>query len=78
MKQASGKLTLTDSIQVVVQRSGFLELPITVKHAEVASSLPLHHKDPFDRMLLAQASAEAMTLVTVDSRLAEYSINMLV
>jgi PIN domain nuclease of toxin-antitoxin system len=77
IKRSAGKLTLTDSIQVLVQRFGFVELPITMKHGELAASLPLHHKDPFDRMLVAQANAERMTLVTADGRLAVYSVNLL-
>ncbi len=78
IKQASGKLVLSGSIQELVRRSGFLELPITMKHAEKAAALPLHHKDPFDRVLVAQAIEEGLTLVTVDRRLADYGVAVLV
>jgi PIN domain nuclease of toxin-antitoxin system len=57
-----------------VRRSGFRELLITFRHAEVASSLPLHHRDPFDRMLIAQAMCEGLTLVTRNRSFAPYGI----
>jgi PIN domain nuclease of toxin-antitoxin system len=56
---------------------GFLELPITFAHAEFAAGLPLLHRDPFDRMLVAQAIVEQMVLVTADRRLAEYPVKLL-
>lgn len=74
IKQSAGKLTLTDSIKSLAQRFGFIELPITLEHGRMAAALPLHHKDPFDRMLVAQAIAEQMVLVTADGRLAEYLV----
>jgi PIN domain nuclease of toxin-antitoxin system len=77
IKRSAGKLSLTDSIQMLVQRFGFVELPITMEHSELAASLPLHHKDPFDRMLVAQAIVEQMLLVTADRRLAEYPVKLL-
>ncbi len=77
IKRSAGKLSLTDSIQILVQRFGFVELPITMEHSELAASLPLHHKDPFDRMLVAQAIVEQMVLVTADRRLAEYPVKLL-
>ena len=52
--------------------SGYSELPITSEHAVNVESLPMIHKDPFDRILLAQALVEGFTLLTVDRRLAEY------
>lgn len=52
--------------------SGYRELPITGEHAIAVESLPLLHKDPFDRLLLAQARVEGLTLLTVDEQLAEY------
>lgn len=56
----------------VLVENGFRELPITCAHAVVLSRLPLIHADPFDRMLVAQANAEPMVLVTADERLAHY------
>ena len=77
IKRSTGKLTFTDSIRMLVKRFGFVELPITMEHGELAASLVLHHKDPFDRMLVAQAIVEKMVLVTADRRLAEYRVAML-
>ena len=74
IKRSSGKLKLTDSIRILARRFGFIELSITMEHAEFAGSLPLHHKDPFDRMLVAQAMVEGLTLVTVDAAMREYGV----
>jgi len=52
--------------------NGYLELPITGEHAVTIEGLPRLHKDPFDRMLLAQAVAEGMTLLTTDEKLGQY------
>jgi len=77
IKQASGKLTLSHSIQELVRRWGFTALPITMAHAEKAAALPLLHKDPFDRMLVAQAMEEGLIFVTVDRQLAKYGVSIL-
>lgn len=52
--------------------SGYKELPITGNHAVAVGVLPTLHKDPFDRMLVAQAAVEGVTLVTVDVQVAQY------
>ncbi len=52
--------------------NGYAELPVTSQHAVGIDSLPPHHKDPFDRLLLAQATSEGITLVTADAQLARY------
>jgi PIN domain nuclease of toxin-antitoxin system len=51
---------------------GYTELPITSEHAIAVLSLPLIHKDPFDRLLIAQATVEAITLLTADAKIAKY------
>jgi PIN domain nuclease of toxin-antitoxin system len=56
---------------------GFKALPISVDHALAIRKLPLHHNDPFDRMLVAQAQCEEMTLVTADPKIAAYQVPML-
>ena len=61
-----------NTIEAGVEASGFEKLPITLAHAELAARLPPHHADPFDRMLVAQAEAEGLTLVTHDRPLAPY------
>jgi PIN domain nuclease of toxin-antitoxin system len=57
--------------------NGYRELPIAGEHAIAVEALPLLHKDPFDRLLLAQARVEGLTLLTVDQQLAEYGAPVL-
>ncbi len=54
--------------------AGFDDLPITVEHATAAGALPLHHRDPFDRMLIAQARIENLTLVAHDDEITKYDV----
>lgn len=77
IKSALGKLTLPDSVSAGVADSGFQELPIAFSHAERAGRLPHHHRDPFDRMLVAQAQLEDLCLVTHDGRLKPYDVDIL-
>jgi PIN domain nuclease of toxin-antitoxin system len=56
-----------------LESGGFYELPVTSKHAAHVANLPLHHTDPFDRLLIAQAMTESMYLITVDRKMARYS-----
>jgi PIN domain nuclease of toxin-antitoxin system len=72
IKAALGRLEYPDTIDAGVSESGFEKLPITLAHAEHAACLPPHHADPFDRMLVAQAELEGLTLVTHDRNLAPY------
>ena len=69
IKLALGRLRLQDPFASLVEGSGFQELPITFSHAEQLLALPRHHADPFDRMLVAQAQVESLTLVTHDDQL---------
>lgn len=62
-----------DKIAVAAEKTGFSELPVSAKHAAAVCALPLHHRDPFDRILVAQAMAEPARLLTVDSALGRYS-----
>jgi PIN domain nuclease of toxin-antitoxin system len=57
-----------------ITRKGFSAVPITISHGERAGSLPLHHKDPFDRMLIAQALAESLTLVSNERLFDRYGV----
>jgi PIN domain nuclease of toxin-antitoxin system len=77
IKRSSGRVILGESIRLLARRLGFVELPITMEHGELAASLPLHHKDPFDRMLVAQAIVEGLTLVTADDALRVYGVGCL-
>jgi PIN domain nuclease of toxin-antitoxin system len=74
IKRSSGRVILGESIRLLARRLGFVELPITMEHSELAASLPLLHKDPFDRMLVAQAIVEGLTLVTADDVLRGYGV----
>ncbi len=58
-------------------RLGFVALPIDLEHAFGAGTLPTHHRDPFDRMLIAQAQAEGLTIVTVDRAFERYDVPLL-
>ena len=53
--------------------NGYIELPITSEHTAGVASLPNHHKDPFDRLLVAQATVEGITLLTNDANVAAYT-----
>jgi len=55
-----------------IERSGFRELPVSSRHAAGVAQLPMHHNDPFDRLLLAQAMVEPLRFITADSALAAY------
>jgi len=77
IKRAKGRLHYPDHMVSDLIANGFVELPITVSHAERAAALPLHHQDPFDRMLVAQAQAELLALVTTDHRLHSYDVEII-
>ena len=77
IKAALGRLDLPDTIESGVVDSGFEKLPISFSHAERAAALPQHHGDPFDRMLVAQAQIEGLTLVTHDRQLEPYDVAIL-
>jgi len=74
IKSALGKLVIGRSLRALLDDNGFVSLPIDVPHIEALASLPTHHRDPFDRMLVAQARAEHLTLVTKDPLLALYDV----
>ena len=62
----------TGAVRDALQQNGFQELPVSGQHAVALAALPSLHADPFDRMLVAQANAEPMALITTDERLAAY------
>jgi PIN domain nuclease of toxin-antitoxin system len=76
-KQSIGKLDAPRPLSEAVAQGGFQELPITFKHAVAAGNLPLLHRDPFDRMLVAQAGHEQLTLVTGDPQIHRYEVDLL-
>ncbi len=77
IKAALGRLQYPDTIEMGVEASGFEKLPISLAHAEWAARLPLHHRDPFDRILVAQAQAEGLSLVTDDRKILRYDVPVL-
>ena len=74
IKRALGKLAMPDGLTHELTAQGFVSLPITAAHAELAPTLPAHHQDPFDRMLVAQAQLERLTLITADRSLDSYDV----
>ena len=74
---AKGRITAPENLAALVAERGFTHLPLTFHHAEQAGSLPMHHRDPFDRFLIAQAQAEGLVLVTRDARIPLYGVRTL-
>ena len=74
IKRALGKLTVPDDLPEQIRASDFAPLPIDLNHALAAGQLPKHHDDPFDRMLIAQAQIEQLTIVTRDKRFRDYDV----
>lgn len=74
IKQALGKLEAPGELESTVIDGGFDLLPIRISHAVTAGQLPSHHSNPFDRMLIAQAQLEGLTIVTRDPRFAPYDV----
>jgi PIN domain nuclease of toxin-antitoxin system len=77
IKRASGKLAAPENLLDKVAAARFIELAITFEHALRAGALPAHHGDPFDRMLVAQAQSEGLTVVSRDPRIAAYDVPVL-
>jgi len=77
IKRSLGKLTAPDDMDTIVEDEGFSKLTITLFHGDQAGLLPEHHKDPFDRMLVAQAQAEGLVIVTCDEKIALYPVRTL-
>ncbi len=76
IKGARGKLDVPEDLLAALERDRIEKLPITIEHATAAGSLPRHHDDPFDRMLIAQAQLEGLSLVTRDPRMLSYEVDI--
>jgi len=76
IKRSLGKLEIEDGWAEALTRLDFEPMPVTFMHAQHVESLPWHHRDPFDRLLVAQASVEDHALVSADARLAAYDIDV--
>lgn len=77
IKAGLGRLRLPKTVEEGVEEAGFSKLPVTFAHAEQVASLPRHHADPFDRLLIAQARLEGLTLVTHDRAFRRYEVELL-
>ena len=76
IKVGIGKLRTVDNVTENLRQTGFVLLPIESKHAEAVRDLPHHHRDPFDRMLIAQAMSENLQILTVDRNFSLYDITV--
>ncbi len=74
IKRALGKLDAPEDLPSALEAGDLHPLPITLHHALVAGALPRHHDDPFDRMLVAQAQLDGLTIITSDEQLALYGV----
>ncbi|MDN5850280.1 MAG: type II toxin-antitoxin system VapC family toxin [Nitrococcus sp.] len=80
IKRSKGQLEILDGayeLEPLVEICGFEHLPVTFFHGERSGALPPHHRDPFDRVLIAQAQAEGMTLLTDDRQIKQYIVRTL-
>jgi PIN domain nuclease of toxin-antitoxin system len=77
IKRGLGKLMAPADLRGVIRVCGFTELPITPEHALATEMLPMHHRDPFDRMLVAQAIERQATLVSRDPLVAAYGVRLI-
>jgi PIN domain nuclease of toxin-antitoxin system len=77
VKRSVGKLTIEDGWSRALARIGFDGLPLTSIHAEAVEHLPWHHRDPFDRMLVAQATVEKAVIVSADAALRPYGVELI-
>ena len=78
IKQALGKLDAPDDLLSAIEATSFVGLPITLADAATAAGLPPHHRDPFDRMLVAQARRVGAVIVTRDAAFGAYGVDLLV
>ena len=76
LKRAAGRLEAPGDVAEWIEQSAFSDLPIEVAHAVASAELPQHHKDPFDRLLVAQARAEGLTLVAHEADIARYDVEI--
>ncbi len=77
IKRGLGKLDSPDDLLPQLEGAGVELLPVTARHADLVASLPLHHRDPFDRLLVAQATLENLPVVSDDAALRRYDIEVI-
>lgn len=76
IKRALGKLDFPDGLVAALVSGGFEVLPVLASHAERVPQLPAHHRDPFDRMLVAQAQIEGLVVISADRALRPYDVEL--
>jgi PIN domain nuclease of toxin-antitoxin system len=76
IKRTLGKLSGSRTVSEAATASGFAELPILMRHAEAVERLPSLHRDPFDRLLVAQAQVERLVIVTRDPEIVQYDVDV--
>ncbi len=76
IKTALGKLEAPEDMDSIVEDEGFSKLPISLYHGQLAGHLPALHRDPFGRMLIAQAQAEGLILITADENIGQYKLRI--
>ncbi len=74
IKQSIGKLKVDGDLREHLRLQSFSELPVLGEHAVAVRDLPAHHRDPFDRLLIAQACCEGLTIITADRAFAAYDV----
>ncbi|WP_448547614.1 type II toxin-antitoxin system VapC family toxin [Thalassotalea fusca] len=77
IKRSIGKLIAPEDMESIVEEEGFTSLPISLFHGDQAGQLPDYHKDPFDRMLIAQAQAEGLVIITCDEKYPPYKVRLM-
>lgn len=76
IKRRLGHLDAPEDLLEQLERSGVDLLPITARHADRVGTLPMHHRDPFDRLLIAQADVDGLAVVSADSKLRDYGVKL--
>ncbi len=76
LKAAIGKLSIPSDLRNHVLQSGVQVLRLDADHGLAVADLPMHHRDPFDRLLVAQARSEHLTIITADRRIAAYDVSL--
>jgi PIN domain nuclease of toxin-antitoxin system len=77
IKAAKGRLELPSGLEEALAAQSFEALSVAMRHVHAVESLPRHHRDPFDRMIVAQAHLEGMTIITSDSEIQRYPVAVL-
>lgn len=77
IKKSLDKLVAPDDMDTIVEEESFMKLPISLYHGQIAGTLPPHHRDPFDRMLIAQAQAEGLAIATSDGIFSRYGVRVM-